>query len=303
MFDDKKKLGRGLSSLIGESYSNFEEVYDKSKISELEVGKIVPGKYQPRQEFDPQKIEELSESIKQNGVIQLIVVREAGEKFEIIAGERRFRAAKAAGLDTIGVVIKDIDDKSALELAIIENVQRQDLNVIEEALGYKRLIDEFGYVQEQVAEIIGKSRSHIANMMRLLNLPDNVKSLLNESRLSAGHARLLLTVQNPEELASQIIDGNMSVRETEALVKTAPQARPTAKKREKRDPKPTFESSVGAPSRDKDLDIIAMEQNLSSNLGMDVEIDSAGDGGKVMISYKSLGDLDKLLGIIESNNF
>ena len=214
-FKSKKGLGRGLSSLIGDSQSSE----DKSKIS---ISSIVRNKYQPRKKFDKESLEELTNSIKERGIIQPIVVRRSEDqdgKYEIIAGERRWQSAQNAGLHEVPVIIIKADNLKSLEFAIVENVQRHDLNPLEEAQGYKRLIDEFSYDQEKVSKFIGKSRSHITNSLRLLSLPDDVIRLIESQKLTAGHAKILVGLENASFVAAKIIDKKLSVRQTEAFVR------------------------------------------------------------------------------------
>lgn len=209
-------LGKGLSALLGDA----ELVYDqKLEEKELPLTKLVPGKYQPRQNFKEEHLQSLSDSISKNGVLQPILVRNISEdSYEIVAGERRFKAAKMAGLETMPVVIKNFNDEQAIEIALIENLQREDLSALEEARGYKRMMEEFGYTQEQVGRAVDKSRSHVANFLRLLNLPDVIKQMLENEDITMGHARALLSVDEPEELAKIIMKKHLSVRQTELLV-------------------------------------------------------------------------------------
>ena len=220
MKQTEKKLGRGLSALLGDKKSTSELVNTGSVIENIAIEKIIAGIYQPRHNFDLDSIKELAESIKCNGVLQPIILRKTiDDKYEIIAGERRFRAVKIAGLDTIPAIIRKINNHSALEIALIENVQREDLSITEEAVGYKRLMDEFFYTQEEVAKKVGKSRSHIANIVRLLNLPDSVLKHLDNKNLSMGHARAIINSPDPEKLAEMIVANNLTVRHTEDMVR------------------------------------------------------------------------------------
>lgn len=304
-----KALGRGLSALISENYVKPEPKStkaakpeapvkaEKGSMSMLPVGKLHAGKYQPRTEFDDTALEELSKSIKKNGVMQPVLVRASEKhagKYEIIAGERRWRASRLAGLSEIPVLIRDINDQQALEMALIENIQRQDLSPIEEALGYERLIDEFSYTQEKLAGTIGKSRSHIANTIRLLALPDEVKKMISEGKLTAGHARTLLTAPDPLALARQIVAGGFNVREAEDISRKAK----GVEKKPSSEPKPR---AVNAPalrrdeSQPKDPDIVALEDSLSENLGVRVAIYDRGPAGDIVLSYDSLSQLDEIL--------
>jgi ParB family chromosome partitioning protein len=220
MKQQEKKLGRGLSALLGEKKSILEISDSDSTIENIEIEKIIPGIYQPRQNFDIENIKELSESIKINGILQPIILRKANDdKYEIIAGERRFRAVKIAGLSSIPAIIRKVNNHSALEMALIENIQREDLSIKEEAIGYKRLMDEFSYTQEDVARKVGKSRSHIANIIRLLNLPESVLKHLDNQNLSMGHARAIINSQDPEKLAEMIVTNNLTVRHAEDMVR------------------------------------------------------------------------------------
>ncbi len=219
-----KKLGRGLSALLGESSSKKDQILSKKDLESVElidVGKIKAGVYQPRKNFDQNELQELSDSIKEKGLIQPIVLRKVGDEdhYEIIAGERRFRATILAGLSKISAIVRKINNHEALELAIIENVQRSDLSLIEESEGYKRLIKEFSYSQDQVAKRVGKSRSHIANLLRLLDLPTSVREMLDKKLISMGHARAIINSNNPEKLAKKIIDESLTVRDAEDLVR------------------------------------------------------------------------------------
>jgi ParB family transcriptional regulator, chromosome partitioning protein len=219
-----KKLGRGLSALLGESHSKKEQAFlkkDSESIELIDVSKIKAGIYQPRKSFNQEELQELSDSIKEKGLIQPIVLRKVGDEdhYEIIAGERRFRATILAGLSKISAIVRKINNHEALELAIIENVQRTDLSLIEESEGYKRLIKEFSYSQEQVAKRVGKSRSHIANLLRLLDLPASVREMLDKKLISMGHARAIINSNNPEKLAKKIIEESLTVRDVEDMVR------------------------------------------------------------------------------------
>ena len=222
--------------------------------------------------------------------MQPIVVRlspEHADKYEIIAGERRWRAAQLAGLTEVPVIIRDIDDQQALELALIENIQRQDLTPLEEAAGYQRLIDEFSHTQEELAKTVGKSRSHVANLLRLLTLPESIKVLLDEDKISMGHARALLNVPNPEELASEVVKRGLNVRQTENIARTGIINSDQA-------PSPKSFKQQHQP-REKDPDILALESTLSESLGLNVSIEDNGQSGKIIISYDSLSQLDNIL--------
>ncbi len=274
----KKGLGRGLSSLIGEAKAGPEK-------NQLQISDLVPNKYQPRKIFDENNLIDLTNSIKERGMIQPIIVRKSNDsegKFEIIAGERRWLAAQRAGLHNVPVVITEADDLKSLEFAIVENVQRHDLNPLEEAQGYKRLIDEFSYDQEKVSKFIGKSRSHITNSLRLLNLPDDVIKLIEIQKLSAGHAKILVGLDNAIFVANKIIEKKLSVRQAENFVKIF-------KNRKK-------------SSLSKDTNIIALELSISNKIGLNVDIkNNKRNKGKISFEYKDLDQLNKIIDIIKSN--
>ena len=276
----KKGLGRGLSSLIGETKV-------ETKTNKLSLSEIVPNRYQPRKNFDEENLEDLTNSIKERGVIQPIIVRKSNtdnSKYEIIAGERRWLAARKAGLHDIPVVITNADDLKSLEFAIVENVQRHDLNPLEEAQGYKRLIDEFSYDQEKVSKFIGKSRSYITNTLRLLNLPDEVLKLVKEKKISAGHAKILVGLENALFVATKIIEKNLSVRQTENFVKIF--------KKKK--------NSLGKSS--KDSNILSLESDVRDKIGMNVHINNRkNNSGSVSFDYKDLDQLNRLIEVIKQN--
>ena len=288
---ERRGLGRGLSALMADVGSS---VIDESASAVQAGAKLVPVEAlspnpdQPRRAFDPEALEELAASIRQKGIIQPLIVRSVAgqaERFEIVAGERRWRAAQLARLHEVPVLLRDLSDTEVLEIAIIENIQRADLNPVEEAAGYKQLVERFGHTQEQLAEAMGKSRSYIANLLRLLGLPQDIQTYLRDGRLSAGHARALITTPNPSELARQVISKGLSVRETEAL------ARNPAKPRKR---------TKSAPG-DKDADTRVIEQDLSANLGMSVVIDHrAGGEGRLTIQYKTLEQLDQLCQVLST---
>lgn len=291
----KKGLGKGLSALMSEDYSATVNSNEGSpgNPSTLPVGEIVSGRYQPRHRFGEQYLQELSDSIRKNGIMQPILVRKrgAGEPYEIIAGERRWRAAKLAGLNEVPVIIKEIDDQQALELALIENIQRQDLTPLEEASGYQRLIDEFSYTQEELASTVGKSRSHVANLLRLLSLPEKIKSYLDDDKLTMGHARALLNAKDAEALADEVVKRGLNVRQTENLCRSGmPSAQTSTSSGGKKGG-----SSRSSASREKDPDILALEETLSENLGLTVSINDEGQHGQIVISYDSLSQLDDIL--------
>jgi ParB family chromosome partitioning protein len=241
----------------------------------------------PRRYFDETELHDLASSIRQHGIVQPVVVRTVSTgRFEIIAGERRWRAAQLAGLVEIPVIVRDVDDKTALEIAIVENVQRADLNPLEEALGYEQLIAEHGYTQNDLGEIIGKSRSHVANSLRLLKLPEPVRDMLAGGSLSAGHARALVSTSDPSGLARTIVSKGMSVRDAERLAQNDIKAQ--------NDPRP-----AGARKDEKDSDTLALERTLSDTLGLDVSINHRGSGGQVKISYKTLEQLEEICRLLE----
>ena len=275
----KKGLGRGLSSLIGESKV-------ETKVNKLSLSKIVPNKFQPRKNFEEQDLEDLTNSIKERGVIQPIIVRESNtdtNKFEIVAGERRWLAAGRAGLHDIPIVITEADDLKSLEFAIIENVQRHDLNPLEEAQGYKRLIDEFSYDQEKVSKFIGKSRSYITNSLRLLTLPKDVINLIEKRKISAGHAKILVGLDNAAFVANKIIEGNLSVRQAENLVKI-------------------FKTKKQKFFVSKDANIKYLENSISEKTGLTVIIkNNKRNKGTITFSYKEIDQLNKIIEIIKLN--
>ena len=275
----KKGLGRGLSSLIGETKL-------ETNINKLPISDLLSNKFQPRKIFDEESLHDLTNSIKQRGIIQPIIVRVSADhdsKYEIIAGERRWLAAQKAGLHEVPVVITNVNDLKSLEFAIVENVQRHDLNVIEEARGYQRLIDEFSYDQEKVAQFIGKSRSHIANYLRLLNLPEEVLKLVEDKKISAGHAKILVGINNAQSIAKKIIEKNLSVRQTENLVRIF------------KIKKQTFKSL-------KDPNLRALESTIIEKIGLNVLINNKKNNrGSLIIEYKDLDQLNKIIEIIKSN--
>ncbi len=282
--DAKPRLGRGLAALIGEVGDEMSVVERGRGQRRVPVEFLRPNPRNPRKYFEESELLELSQSIRDRGIIQPIVVRPLPNKpdaFEIVAGERRWRAAQHAGLHDVPVVVVDIDDKTSLEYAILENVQRADLNPIEEAQGYSRLMEEFSYTQENLAKIIGKSRSHIANMMRLSDLPETVKTLLVNRQITAGHGRALLSVKDPQAVARRIVDHGMSVRQVEEIA----QADQTM-------PRNLETKSAHKPS--KDPDTRALERALQDVLGLNVEIAHKGTGGELRIRYKTLEQLDGL---------
>jgi len=275
----KKGLGRGLSSLIGET--KIEDKTNKLSLSDIE-----PNKFQPRKNFDEENLNDLTNSIKERGVIQPIIVRKSNSnksKFEIIAGERRWLAARKAGLHDIPVVVTEADDLKSLEFAIVENVQRHDLNPLEEAQGYKRLIDEFSYDQEKVSKFIGKSRSYITNSLRLLTLPDDVIKLIEDKKLTSGHAKILVGLDNASFVANKIIEKKLSVRQAENFVKIF-------KKRKQK-------STVS-----KDVNLRELENSITEKIGLTVVIkNNKRNKGTITFSYKELDQLNKIIEIVKSN--
>jgi len=289
MNDDpsKRRLGRGLAALIGEMDQPLSDMARPSVSADRKVPieMIVRNPKNPRKNFSEAELQDLASSIRQHGIVQPVVVRTvAPSKYEIIAGERRWRAAQLAGLVEIPVIIRDVDDRTALELAIVENVQRSDLNPVEEALGYEQLIAEHGYTQNDLGEIIGKSRSHVANSLRLLKLPDQVRDMLFEGSLSAGHARALIPTSDPVALARSIVAKGMSVRDAERLAQNDIRAQSN--------PMPTARS-------EKDADTMALERTLSDRLGLEVKVSHKGEGGKLQISYRSLEQLEDICRLLE----
>lgn len=294
-------LGKGLSALISENSSKPKSTGAGSSpavvsgINHVPHTRLHPGQFQPRTHFDEGALTELAESIQKNGIMQPIIVRPgAGSKLEIVAGERRWRAAKQAGLETVPVIIREISNKQALELALVENIQRRDLGPLEEALGYQRLIEEFDYTQEELASTVGKSRSHVANLLRLLALPDEVKEMLEKGELTMGHARALLTAENPVELARQIAKKGLNVRQAEGFSKGAGTR---VKEAPDKPARPKAPSAYRAPETNgaKDPDILALEETLSENLGLKVSIYDRGQSGEIVLSYDSLSQLDEIL--------
>ena len=275
----KKGLGRGLSSLIGETKV-------ENKTNKLSLSDIVPNKYQPRKNFEEENLEDLTNSIKERGVIQPIIVRTSkteSSKYEIIAGERRWLAARKAGLHDIPVVVTEVDDLKSLEFAIVENVQRHDLNPLEEAQGYKRLIDEFSYDQDKVSKFIGKSRSYITNSLRLLNLPEEVLRFVEQRKISSGHAKILVGLENALSIANKIIEKNLSVRQTENFVKI-------------------FRKKQKPSKLNKDLNVRDLELSISSKIGLKVNISNKKNNkGKISFEYKDLDQLNKIIEVIKNN--
>ncbi|PYB74249.1 ParB/RepB/Spo0J family partition protein [Rhizobium wuzhouense] len=288
----KRRLGRGLAALIGEMDQPIpvggETRTSVSPDRTLPIEFVSRSPKNPRRYFDEAELQDLAGSIRQHGIVQPVVVRTiaATNRYEIIAGERRWRAAQLAGLVEIPVIIRDVDDRTALELAIVENVQRADLNPLEEALGYDQLIAEHGYTQNDLGEIIGKSRSHVANSLRLLKLPEPVRDMLAEGSLSAGHARALVSTPDPVSLAKVITAKGMSVRDAEKLAQNHIKSQGAPQHTEPREP--------------KDSDTIALERSLSDRLGLQVSINHKGGGGQLKINYTSLEQLEDICRLLEA---
>lgn len=292
---EKRGLGRGLSALMADIQPDETETMPaKGRVSgELSVAitKVRANPDQPRKTFDEQELGDLSRSISEKGIIQPLIVRpdpKAPGQYQIVAGERRWRAAQMAKIDAVPVLVREMDDLEVLEIAIIENIQRADLNPVDEAAGYRQLMDKFGHTQEKLSEALGKSRSHIANTLRLLNLPEAVLSFLRNGKLSPGHARALITTENPIELAREIVAKGLSVRQTEVLVKR--QSAPKTKAQNKK--------------TNRDADTVSLEADLSANLKMKVEINhkEGSDKGSITIKYKTLEELDDLCRILSATH-
>ena len=279
----RKSLGRGIGALLGDDIDVSSSDNNSSKdINLVSVTDIVAGKFQPRTEFDEEALTALANSIKEKGVLQPLLVRKQGDNYELIAGERRWRAAKIAGLEEVPVVIKELNDKDVLEAALVENILRENLSAIEEAEGFQRLINEFSHTQDALAQIVGKSRSHISNTLRLLSLPQEIKDFINNGQISAGHARALVGQDNAVELAKQIISKNLSVREIEDFV---------SKQKE---------SKVKKTQSEKNNDLSDIEQNLIKNLGLRIKITpNKQGGGNVVLQYSSVAELDMIIDTLE----
>ncbi|MGE5503626.1 MAG: ParB/RepB/Spo0J family partition protein [Actinomycetota bacterium] len=296
--EKRRNLGRGLSALLGDSAASAIAAVSsatagadgtrpdsKAKgLRTLPVEQLKPGRYQPRRAFDEERIADLVASVRDKGILQPLLVRPLPDHvgmFEIVAGERRWRAAQRAQLHEVPVIVRELSDKEALEIALVENLQRQDLSPLEEADGYRRLLDDFHHTQEELARAVGKSRSHVANMLRLLALPEPVKAMLENGELSAGHARALLTAADPVGLARQVLARNLNVRQTEKLAAEGAKAKGAG--------------AGGRPAGAKDADTAALERDLTSQLGVKVTIRPMGKGGELVIHYGSLEQLDDVL--------
>ncbi len=293
MNDDnsRRRLGRGLAALIGEM---DQPVQAGAPVQPVNADRKIPIEFvsrnprNPRRTFDEGELQDLASSIRQHGIVQPVVVRTiAEERYEIIAGERRWRAAQLAGFTDIPVIVRDVDDRTALEIAIVENVQRSDLNPLEEAMGYDQLIAEHGYTQNDLGEIIGKSRSHVANSLRLLKLPEPVRDMLSSGTLSAGHARALIPTSDPVTLARSIIAKGLSVRDTERLAQNDIRAQND----------PTY--GQASKPQEKDADTLALERTLSDSLGLDVTVNHKVSGGQLRIAYKTLDQLEEICRLLE----
>lgn len=285
----RTNLGRGLAALFGEENEDYASLDKVRSAKTVPIEHLRPGRFQPRHHFDEAAVNALADSIKAQGILQPILVRRSPEHpnaFEIVAGERRWRAAQIAKLHEVPVVIRDLTDAQSLELAIVENVQRQDLTPLEEAEGYKRLIDDFQHTQEDLARTLGKSRSHIANTLRLLSLPPGVKEMLEEGKLTAGHARTLIGRDDAEALARQMISRGLNVRQAEKLVQHAKAGGAEA---------PRKAPAKADDDHPKDTDTLALERDLTALLGLKVSIKFQGTGGSLTIHYKTLEQLDDVL--------
>ncbi len=288
----RTNLGRGLAALFGEEGEDYATLDKLRATKDVPIEQLHPNPWQPRRSFDEAAAQELAESVKANGVLQPILVRRHPQRsgeFEIVAGERRWRAAQLARLHEVPVVIRDLSDGQSLEMALVENVQRQDLEALEEAEAYQRLIEEFSHSQEEVARAVGKSRSHVANTLRLLTLPDAVKAMLADHRLSAGHARAVLGADDPETVAREVVAQGLNVRQTERLAKA--QRAPEHAGGRASSPK----TAARGHGQAKDPDTKTLERDLSARLGLKVSIDFHGRGGCLSINYETLEQLDDLL--------
>ena len=294
MNEKPSRLGRGLAALIGDMQPiEAPRLADNLQTGQrrLPVEFLIANRANPRRDFDSDQLDELTNSIREKGVMQPLLVRPTSDpdQFEIIAGERRWRAAQRAGLHDVPVVVREVDDKEALELAIIENVQRVDLNPLEEAQGYEQLIEQFSYTQQDLAQVIGKSRSHVANTLRLLKLPREVRDMVTNGQLTAGHARTLITAEDPAAVAREIVERGLSVREAEALSQRGA-------------------SKKGAPKKpsthlERDADLMALEKRLSDAIGLKVAVAAKKDGsGTVQIGYRTLEQLDTVLALLTGSN-
>jgi ParB family chromosome partitioning protein len=275
----RRHLGRGLSALFGDEGQDYAALDQVQSSKTVAIDLLQPGRYQPRHRFDDEPMDSLVASIREKGILQPILVRRTSDRrFEIVAGERRWRAAQRVGLHEVPILVKDLSPRDALEVAIVENVQRQDLSPIEEALGYKRLIDDFHHTQEDIARVVGKSRSHIANLLRLLELPAAVQNLLDGGKISAGHARALIGLSDAEAMAHQIVSRGLNVRQTEHLAQSHKNAPATRRK-----------------SAGRDTDTVALERQLANSLGLKITLTPRGKAGELKIHYENLEQLDDII--------
>lgn len=287
----RKRLGRGLAALIGEIDQPADEAASRDAIRAdrlIPIEHISRNPNNPRRAFEKGELEDLAASIRKHGIVQPVVVRGIGsDSYQIIAGERRWRAAQMAGLIEIPVLVRDVDDRTALEIAIVENVQRSDLNPLDEALGYEQLMAQYNYTQNDLGEVIGKSRSHVANSLRLLKLPEPVRDMLAAGTLSAGHARAIVSTPDPVALAEEIVSKGLSVRDAERLAQKAIEAQNAPEQR-----------ALETKSVEKDADTVALERNLTDKLGLKVQVNHKGHGGQLKIDYRSLDQLESLCRIL-----
>ena len=287
MNTSRKRLGRGLAALIGDDFVDDPDAAPaeaREGLRTVAVADLLPSPFNPRQQFDEGELSELAQSIREKGLLQPILVRPAEQpgRYEIVAGERRWRAAQMAGVHEVPVIVRELSEREALEVALIENVQRTDLNALEEAMGYRRLIDQFGYTQQQLAEIIGKSRSHVANTLRLLNLPEEVQAMIRDGQISAGHARTLVATDDPASLARKIVKLGLSVREAERLSQEEGKKRKDA-------------AATAGGDEEQAPDVRALARELEEALGMAVSIRPKGrQGGRLVIEWRTLEQLDDL---------
>ena len=289
---NKHGLGRGLEALFGDD--DFDLNLDlntsvnsvKSGVQDIPVSQLTAGKYQPRQNFDNEALEALAESVKEKGVLQPILVRKSATGYEIIAGERRFRAAQKAGLVKVPVIIKEMDDNEVLEVALIENIVRQDLTAIEEALGFEQLMQQFSYTQEKLSKVVGKSRSYIANSLRLLSLPQDVQDLVNNGKLTAGHARTLVGNENASSIANKIISEGLNVRQAENLASALKQETPL--------------NTIKKEKKVKDVELQTIEKDLTQKIGLKVQINAGKNGkGKIILNYNDISQLENIINKLE----
>jgi ParB family chromosome partitioning protein len=278
----------GLSALLGDDAASILDQSERSPKAAsrgtrmVPIEQLAPSRHQPRRRFDEEDLEQLADSMRRHGLLQPLLVRPSGEeRYEIVAGERRWRAAQRAGLDAVPVLVRELGERETLEIALVENVQRKDLTALEEADGYRRLIDEFGHTQDEIATTLGKSRSHVANTVRLLSLPDPVRQLLEQDKLTAGHARALLGAEDPAKLAAMVVAQGLSVRQTEELVRREAAASSTRK---------------AAPAvTSADADVKAFEERLSRRFGLPISIRQKKDGGELVVRWRTLDQLDRFL--------